>query len=139
MSKKTKKGAFGGSPTRTEIITTTNIKVNFWGMVRDVCIHAMNRGQLIALALATILVLLVWKAPADQVIPIIQAILQRLRKGEGLGYILLIFCLLAWAVHARWQRSSIAGEMNRIGREKTRLQEQTTRRKLSNPLKGNTP
>lgn len=127
------KGAFGGSTSSTQ---TVRIHVNFWGMVRDVLTHAMNKGQLLGLSFFAVIVILILRMPPEAAADILTRVLRKLEQGQGISYGLNVILLILWAFHSAHQRRSIAAEMDRIGREKTSLQEQLTNRRLANPLKG---
>jgi hypothetical protein len=114
--------------------TIQTVKVNFWGMVQNVATHAMNKGQFLAAAAAAIILTLIWKIPEAVAGDILKSVLRNLGRMKGLSYLMNVVFLLGWAAHMRWVTRSNSRELDRIGREKTQLQEQVTNLKLANPV-----
>ena len=113
-------------------------KVNFWAFLRDVTMHAITKGQFPAVAMTGLLAVIIVKLPANHVALLVDRILANLTTLKGLSLIMNIVFPILWAVHTRWQRGSIAAEMDRIGREKTALQEELTGLRSSSPKKKGT-
>jgi hypothetical protein len=97
---------------------------------RDIIITSMNKGQLPLLAFAGVIAVLVWRMPAADIPALIDRILTRLESGELLGWLLTLLLVIGWYTHARWLRREYAEEFERIGREKSRLQEGAAGRRL---------
>jgi hypothetical protein len=100
--------------------------------VRDTAIHSMNKGQLPVLGLIALLLLALWKYPPDRLATIAESTLLRALIASLAFNIALI---IAWFLHSRSIRRSQAKELDRIGQEKSSLQEQVTNRKLSTSAK----
>lgn len=98
--------------------------VTFASAARDVLIHSLNKGQFPFACLAALLALTIFKMPAQDVSTFADRILRAMTTMKGASYTLNGLLAWGWFFHARWQRKSIAEEMERIGREKTELQEQ---------------
>lgn len=129
----------GPSPKRPERIERVQkIEVNVWGMIQNVLTHAMNKGQLMGVAIAGLLALLIYKTPPELSGLLLHRILDNLTSAKGVSYSLNIALVLGWAFHARWQRRQLADEMDRIGTEKTQLQEKLTEHKLGGSTKKDT-
>jgi hypothetical protein len=105
--------------------------VNFWAFLQNVAIHSMNKGQFPLACVAAIILLLIYKLPPQDAARLVDRILNNLTSAKGFAYVLCTFLAGGWAFHARWQRRTISAEMDRIGREKSQLQEQTIGDKLS--------
>lgn len=111
------------------------IHVNFWAFLQTVLTHSMNKGQFPGACVAGLLALLTLKLSAEQADVILHRLLEMIKSGTGISYSLNVVLLGAWAYHAKRQRTAIAEEMERMGREKSRLQEEMTGRKLTNVKK----
>lgn len=92
--------------------------------LRDMVVSAINRGQLPLLGFFMLLLMLVFKMPAEDVSRLVFELLQALRHGEFVAYILLVITAGGWFAHARKMRQLFSAEAERIGREKSKLQEQ---------------
>ena len=110
---------------------TISLKINLWAALRDVVTHAMDKGQLPLTVVGILVAILILKMPAADTTALVNRILDNLTTLKGVSYSLNIVFPAGWYLHARWQRRSINVEMDRIGREKTRLQEKQTGRKLT--------
>lgn len=105
-------------------------KIGFWSMIRDVLIASMNKGQLLPATLALVAIILICKMPSGRAGDLVFALLDSTRSWGLLGYILWLLTLYAaWRILKR-QRQLIAAEMERMGREKSRLQAQLLERNL---------
>lgn len=109
---------------------TITLKINFWAALRDVMTHAMDKGQFPLAVVGALLALAIIKMPPEHSTTLLHRILDGLKTIHGASYALNAVLLAGWYFHAKWQRGSISIEMNRIGREKTQLQEKQTGRKL---------
>jgi hypothetical protein len=101
-----------------------------WDMLRDVLIAAMNKAQLPALSIAALVGIMLWRMPPADIAKLLLEIKMDLVHGWLLGYGLAGFFALGWFLHARAQRRAIHLEMDRIGKERTKLQEQLLGREL---------
>lgn len=102
-------------------------------MIRDVAIHAMNKGQFLAVAFTGLVAFVIWRAPEEFAGHVVSAIFRNLTTLKGVSYSLNFILAVGWVVHLRWVIRSTSEEIDRIGREKTKLQEQLVQRNLSNP------
>ena len=110
-------------------------ETNMWWFLRDVFIASINKGQFPMAIVGLIFVILVLKMPSQDVSALVRDIFSSLKKTVGVSYSLNATLVIGWGLHSRWQRRQISHEMERMGREKTRLQEQQTGAKLANPKK----
>jgi len=53
------------------------------------------------------------------------ALIEGMREHDFWGYVLFAVTLAFWTIHAKWQRRIAFSEEDRIGREKSRLQEKS--------------
>lgn len=128
MGKRDKKQAPNGAASRQSVS---------WAQAfRDIIVVSMNKGQLPILAFAGVIALLVWRMPATDIPPLIDRILTRLESGELVGWLLTLLLVIGWYSHARWLRREYAEEFERIGKEKSRLQEGAAGRRLQSSQSG---
>lgn len=104
--------------------------VSFWEAARDVFIASLNRGQFPVAIAGAIVALMIFRMPKDDVSKLAFQILNDLKSGWLGGYLLSVILAIGWLKHSRWQRREIALEMDRIGRQKTLLQEKLLQKKL---------
>jgi hypothetical protein len=104
------------------------VHVNFWAATRDIFTHSMNKGQFPLACFAALVAILVVKVSPEYAERLLDRILSSLTTLKGFSYVANVLLILGWAVYAKWQRSLAHNEMDRIGREKTRLQEERTGR-----------
>lgn len=90
--------------------------------VRDIFVTSMNRGQLPALGVIAILLVLVSKMPPEDAGNLLREIFAAVRAGDLWGYILCVGSLGGWFFHAKAMRKEFSEEALRIGRAKSELQ-----------------
>ena len=95
----------------------------FWGMITEVLIASMNKGQFPIACLTLFGMLMVYRMPPADVSKLVFQLEEHLASMAFTGYLLSFFLGGGWFFHARWQRKVITAEMERIGNEKTLLQE----------------
>lgn len=100
--------------------------------VRDCTVHSMNKGQLPLFACASIIAIIFWRLPPERLADIVK---DSLFKALVVSVVLNVVLAACWAIHCRWVRRSQAAELDRIGVEKSQLQEQIADRKLSSSAK----
>lgn len=94
-------------------------KIGFWHAIRDMVIAAMNTGQLPALGLLAIVLVILVRMPQQEV----GSLMFSLVNSHGvLGWIVAIAVLIGCSIHSRYQRKVHTNEMTRIGNEKSALQ-----------------
>jgi hypothetical protein len=98
-------------------------KIGLWTMIRDVLIASLNRGQFPFAAVCGIFVVMLVKMPSEDVSKLVFGLFDDLKRGWYIGYVLSAGLAIGWLKHSRWQRRIINDEMQRIGQEKTVLQE----------------
>lgn len=104
----------------------SNVRVNkigFWTMIRDVLIAALNKGQFPLAMLGVIVIVMVMKMPGEDVSKLANKLLDGFRDYTLVGWFSAPAALLAWALHAKLQRSQWTQEMDRVTNERNRLQE----------------
>ncbi len=102
--------------------TTKSRTPNMWGMLSEVLVASMNKGQFPLAGLLLLFIVIVCRMPSADVSKLAFQILEYVANGAILGYLLSGLFGFGWFFHARWQRRVIANEMERVGREKSLLQ-----------------
>ncbi|MCC5806349.1 MAG: hypothetical protein JJU00_08470 [Opitutales bacterium] len=110
-------------------------RINAWTFLRDVFVRAIDRGQLPLLLIGSAFLIVLWRLPEEQLLPLMEKIIALLASGRILGYVLFILTLVAWVVHASLMRRAAHHEHHRIGREKSEMQELQTRQNLGTSKK----
>ena len=100
----------------------SKIKVSWAEALRDIVLKAIETGQLPALLISVIVILIIWKIPDDQLLLLLQEIIKRFEKGEMISYLILFLCILGWFFHVKILQKRFAREYERIGKEKSSLQ-----------------
>lgn len=90
--------------------------------VRDMVTAAINRGQLPLFGFFFIIVVLILKMSAEDVSHLVFELLESLKQGELVAYVVSALLALGWFWHAKVMRRISSDEFERIGNEKTRLQ-----------------
>ncbi len=102
-----------------------NGKVGVMQAFRDVAIASMRYGQFPYFILFVILAIAFWRMPGGDVSKMMFLIVEYLRQGYLIGYVLFFGALVGWFYHARYQRRLINPEMDRIAEEKSKLQKKS--------------
>lgn len=113
MSSKNKKRPSHGSVTWAQAI-------------RDMIVTSMNRGQLPILGALGLAGLLIFRMPEDDISTLVFEILSSLKTGELWAYVAEFFTLGAWFAHAKIMRKMFSKEAERIGVEKSKIQNKAT-------------
>ena len=100
-----------------------NRSTNVWSMIADIAVAAINRGQFLPLCLFALVAFIVWKMPSEDVSKLVFRIFDVV-DSTILGYFLFGLACLGWICHARWQRRIFESDIDRIGREKSLLQQE---------------
>lgn len=111
-------------PATTAAKRPRNGNVTWAQSVRDIFVTSINRGQLPVLGLIVVTLLMIWKMPGDAVSALAEEVLHSLQNGDLWGYVLFVLTLGGWYSHAKRMRKMFSNEAERIGTEKSRLQEQ---------------
>ncbi|OCH57562.1 hypothetical protein A6D98_19370 [Aliivibrio fischeri] len=91
---------------------------------RDIIIRAMDRGQLLPVLAFLLFLAFIWKMPEEKVYDFGVLILDGFKTLSLVGWGLSGVVCILWAGHARIMRRKHSSEYLRIGREKSRLQQE---------------
>lgn len=103
---------------------------NFWGMLRDVMIASLNKGQFPLAVLGLIVVILIAKMPSEDASKLIFELLELVRKFQILGWLISVFSLIGWFYNTKHLRKIHSVEMSRVSMEKKELQQKLLDKKL---------
>lgn len=95
---------------------------NFWGMLRDVLLASISKGQFPMAMGCLIAIVMILKMPAEDVSKLVFQMLKGVEEVRLVGYLTTLVALTGWFYHARWQRKMMAEEVNRIAGERNKLQ-----------------
>lgn len=104
--------------------TKVDKRVTWAQALRDIIIHSMNKGQLIPTILGLGFLIWVWRVDPKDLNDLGAKFLVLVQTHQVVGYVLWIATTLSWVVHSRVVKGTTDAESGRIGKEKTRLQEQ---------------
>ncbi|MCC7307707.1 MAG: hypothetical protein IT173_09075 [Acidobacteria bacterium] len=97
-------------------------KVTISQAVRDVFIASINKGQFPLALLGAIILFYFWLIPPDALAEQGHQVVDDLRAGYLVGYLLGIGAIGGWYLHAKSLRRSHYEELHRMAEEKTELQ-----------------
>lgn len=110
--------------------TQKNGTMSWAQAVRDIVVTSMNRGQLPILGMIGVALLLIWKMPEANAAELVVSIVDGLKQGELVGYLMFVLSIAGWYFHAKWMRKLFSSETKRIGQEKSGLQSALTGEKF---------
>jgi hypothetical protein len=111
-----------------EKTTKIDKRVTWAQAFRDIFIAAMNKGQLIPTVLGLAFLIWVWRIDPKELGDLGTRFLTLVESHQVVGYMLWIVTTIGWVIHARIVKGTTDAESGRIGKEKTRLQEQLASR-----------
>jgi ABC-type dipeptide/oligopeptide/nickel transport system permease subunit len=98
--------------------------------VRDMVIASMERGLLLPMLLFLLVIAVIIKMPAEAVSAFVADFFEKMAAGEMIFSVLFILSVGGWYSQARVMKKQFEREYERIGREKSELQEKLMKRKL---------
>lgn len=103
---------------------------NFWGMVRDIIIASINKGQFLLMGGWLIIFVLILKVDSNEASHLLRNFKTLLIDLRILGWSLSGITIVGWYFNLKFVRRSFHREMNRISREKKEYQEKQLGYKL---------
>lgn len=103
---------------------STKSAVTWAQAFRDIIIRAMDRGQLLPVLLFLVVLALIWKMPESKVYDFGVVVIDGFKDLSLVGWGLVAIVCILWAGHARTMRRNHSTESQRIGGEKSRLQQE---------------
>ncbi|MFW5700636.1 MAG: hypothetical protein ACOCWM_03015 [Cyclobacteriaceae bacterium] len=110
--------------------TQNYYRPNFWGMMRDVLLASMSKGQFPLAIFSFVLIILILRLPSNETVVIFNKILDLFSNLSLLGWLLAVFFLIAWHISLKRQRKVHNNEVKRMAIEKKELQEILLDRKI---------
>jgi hypothetical protein len=92
-------------------------------VVNNFLLRLISTGQLPFVAFLLVLVLLIYRTPAEHIPEVWRLLQQMLDRRSGLGYSLAAMSSGGWIVHARYQRRRFEKEHDRISQERNEAQQ----------------
>jgi hypothetical protein len=106
-------------------------KPNIWGMLRDIGVSSLNKGQFPIAIAGAIIIILIIKMPSEDASKLIFDLLGLLLSTHIIGWILAFVLSIGWFLHVKSNRRIHTEEMRRVTDEKNRLQETLLNKKLT--------
>lgn len=104
---------------------------NFWGMMRDVLIHSLNKGQFLIGLIGFCIIIMILKMSQERTEEFIFELLSMVKSIYYVGWTLTFICILGWYSSSRRLRKIHTSEMRRISQEKKSIQENSLGIKLA--------
>ncbi|WP_156529904.1 hypothetical protein [Klebsiella oxytoca] len=108
----------------------SNGKVTWAQAVRDMVNRSMSTGQLLPFGIFVLLAIVFWRMPAEDLRETMHEIISGFIEGHLWGWGVSLILLVVWVSHAKRMRKEFSEEADRIGKEKTGLQQRRTSQKL---------
>jgi len=90
--------------------------------VRDIVVAAIDRGQLPVLFFGVVLMIIAWKLPENEAAQLLHEFISGLSNHSLIGWGFSAVCITSWRIHTKILRKEFGSECQRIGREKSLLQ-----------------
>lgn len=103
---------------------------NFWGMLRDIIIASLNKGQFLVMGFWLIVFILILKLDSSEALNLLRAFKTLLVDLRILGWTLFGITIVGWYFISKSVRRSHYREMSRISDEKKSYQERNLGQKL---------
>ena len=103
---------------------------NFWGMIQNVLIASLNKGQFLLGIIAIVVIILAIKVETKDVGTLLKLIVNKFDDLSFLGWVLGVFSTSGWFLNVTSLRRLHSIEMSRVSNEKRKLQENLMRKKL---------
>ncbi|MDM0007902.1 hypothetical protein QTI51_24575 [Variovorax sp. J22G73] len=87
-------------------------KVGYAQAIRDVFITSINKGQFPFAILGAIVLLLIWRIPEHEIVPLIHWIFETLGSLQYLGFLLFALTVFFWYFHAQRMRREFTEQLN---------------------------
>ncbi|ALU75243.1 MULTISPECIES: hypothetical protein [Tenacibaculum] len=105
-------------------------KPNFWGMMQNVLIASMNKGQFLLGVVGLAFLIMILKLTPEDTKMLLDDILSKLGNIYYIGWTLGIFSTFGWYFGTKRLRRIHSKEVRRISEEKKGLQQKVTSKKL---------
>ena len=103
---------------------------NFWGMIQNVLIASMNKGQFLLGVVGLAFLIMIIKLTPEDTKLLLDGVFNKLGNIYYIGWTLGVFSTFGWYLGTKRQRRIHSKEMRRISEEKKSLQQKITNKKL---------
>src|SRR5665213_4095854 len=79
-------------------------KVTVWEMLRDVLVASMNKGQFPLAIVGLIIITIIWRMPSESVGKLAFEVVEEMKNGYLIGYVVAFVAIIGWFFHAKAQR-----------------------------------
>jgi hypothetical protein len=100
-------------------------------MWRDIFVAAINKGQFPLAIVGLIILSLIWKMPARDILQLFYKLAGEFAAYHFMGWILTVVISLGWFLHARHQRNALHAEITRVSGERNFYQDKLISGNLS--------
>lgn len=90
--------------------------------IRDIVVASINKGQLPILGIIAVMLVVLWRIPPQDLSKLVDKLFELTAKHQILAYALNVILIIGWYIHSRFLRKMFSTEMERIGNEKSVLQ-----------------
>ncbi|WP_143713608.1 hypothetical protein [Variovorax sp. RO1] len=86
-------------------------KVGYAQAIRDVFITSINKGQFPFAIVGAVALLLIWRIPEQEIVPLIRWIFEALGSIYYLGFLLFVLTVFGWYFHAQRMRREFTEQL----------------------------
>ena len=105
-------------------------KSNFWGMVGNVLVQSINKGQLPIAGVILIIITIIFKLPSERVYDLVKQLIDIATVYQIGGWILFGISIFGWIISSKSLRRNHTQEIRRLSTERTKLQEKLLNKEL---------
>lgn len=106
-------------------------KPNFWGMIQNVLIASLNKGQFLGAFVGLIFLIMIIKLTPEDTNKLLLEIFEMFGNKYYIGWALGAISSFGWYISTKRLRRIHQKEIDRISQEKKTLQEKVTDKKLT--------
>jgi len=103
---------------------------NIWGMIENVLVQSINKGQLPVAGLILTIMLIIFKLPEERVYDLVVQLFSIASVYKLGGWILFGISIFGWVYSAKSMRRHHTLEIRRLSNERTKLQEKLLNKNL---------
>jgi hypothetical protein len=103
---------------------------NIWGMIENVLVQSINKGQLPVAGLILTIMLIIFKLPEERVYDLVVQLFSIASVYKLGGWILFGISIFGWVYSAKSMRRHHNLEIRRLSNERTKLQEKLLNKNL---------
>lgn len=96
---------------------------NLWGMIRDIAIISINKGQFPLAVVAAIMIIVLLKIPSEDLSKLAFRVLEKFELANWGGWVLSLILVFLWYFTSKTLRKNYFKELDRIIKENEELQQ----------------